>query len=347
VKLALPLLTVLTTVAVATAPAPAVILKHSIPRNTSPPTGALANTGWQYQAQFAGFLGTPISSKYFITAQHIGGVVGQDVAYQGVQYFTDQAVDVPGTDLRLWRISGTFPSWAPMWTPSDGTEVGKKLTVFGRGTQRGAPIIAPSVGLPDNSDQPAGSGGSFPGGIANSEVVPAGYEIRGWKWGVDDRVQSWGENVVKLNTNISGLGTLLYFTFDSSGGPNEAALSAGDSGGGVFVRNAGGQYKLAGINFGVDGPFRARMDEPGYFAAMLDFGGFYIDDPPQFTPPTMADIPAGAYASSIVANRAFINSVLATAATSGIPEPATAAIIGFIVPLMLARQPRPVLRQSR
>jgi hypothetical protein len=64
-------------------PADAVILKHSIPRNTTPPTGELANAGWQYQAQFAGFLGTPISSKYFITAQHIGGVVGQDVWYPG------------------------------------------------------------------------------------------------------------------------------------------------------------------------------------------------------------------------------------------------------------------------
>src|ERR1700731_563949 len=44
--------------------------------NTSAPTGALAGSGWQYEGQFAGVLGTVIASNYFITAKHVGGSVG-------------------------------------------------------------------------------------------------------------------------------------------------------------------------------------------------------------------------------------------------------------------------------
>ena len=45
----------------------AVILHHTQWRNKSAPTGTYANSGWQYQGNWNGFLGTPISSKHFIT----------------------------------------------------------------------------------------------------------------------------------------------------------------------------------------------------------------------------------------------------------------------------------------
>src|SRR4029077_8690414 len=45
--------------------------------NTTAPGGALADSGWQYEGQFIGFLGTVIASNYFVTANHIGGSVGQ------------------------------------------------------------------------------------------------------------------------------------------------------------------------------------------------------------------------------------------------------------------------------
>ncbi|HYT58734.1 MAG TPA: hypothetical protein VEL06_01090, partial [Haliangiales bacterium] len=56
--------------------------------NTSAPTGSLTNSGWQYQGIWGDFLGTPIAPKYFITAQHVGGVIGQTFNFRGVQYTT-------------------------------------------------------------------------------------------------------------------------------------------------------------------------------------------------------------------------------------------------------------------
>ena len=50
--------TVLTILAI---PAHAVIVLSDAGRNTAAPTGSLANSGWQYQGQWAGFLGTPIA----------------------------------------------------------------------------------------------------------------------------------------------------------------------------------------------------------------------------------------------------------------------------------------------
>jgi hypothetical protein len=320
-----------------TSPAHAVILLRSATRNTTAPTGSLANSGWQYQAQFAGFLGTPISSKWFITAQHIGGGVGQDLFYNGQQYFTDAVVNVPNTDLRLWRISGTFPTWAPLWNPStDGLETGRRFVVFGRGTQRGAPVIAPIGGA-------AAPGGGDPVVLGTpNQTIPQGYEIRGWQWGVQDGVQSWGENTVTQSIDASsvGLGQLLYFTFDANGLLNEAHLSSGDSGGGLFI-NRSGTWKLAGINFGVDGPYRRRATDPSFQAAMFDQGGFFVNDPPEFLPPSPVDQPGGAYVSAISGSHSFIQGVIAGTTVSGspsVPEPMTGAVVLSTLLLTLRRR---------
>src|SRR4051812_1127352 len=102
-------------------------------RNTSAP--ADTSTGWRYQGMWGGFLATPIAPKYFVTASHIGGAVGQTLSYNGVTYTTTATFDDPGSDLQLWKISGTFPSYAPLYTGS--TEVGKSMYVFGTGLGRG------------------------------------------------------------------------------------------------------------------------------------------------------------------------------------------------------------------
>src|SRR5262245_60055221 len=85
--------------------ASAVLLYSTPERNTDPPgtllnrststgpAGAedqrrLLNSGWQYQGDFRGFLGTPIGSKYFITAKHIGGELEgtNTFVYNGATY---------------------------------------------------------------------------------------------------------------------------------------------------------------------------------------------------------------------------------------------------------------------
>jgi hypothetical protein len=253
--------------------------------NTTAPTGSLADSGWQWQGDWGPFSGTPVGTHYFMTAQHVGGGVTGTFTLDGNNYtvipFADSDFkDVPGTDMRLWHVDGTFPTYASVWDESvDGTEVGQNLTVFGRGTQRGAEIRLP--------DMPSGT-------------------LKGWQWGPGDTVRRWGENQVTSLAAYAVLGDdkLLEFDFDASGpgyvGVNEAGLSSGDSGGGVFIKS-GNQYKLAGINLGVDGPFSYTSDGPTFIAPLFDAGGLWFrgGTTPLFIIDTDADIPTGAYASRV------------------------------------------------
>jgi len=56
--------------------------------NTTAPTGELAGSGWQYEGLFSGFMGTVIASNYFLTANHIGGNVGEFFFFNGNLYTT-------------------------------------------------------------------------------------------------------------------------------------------------------------------------------------------------------------------------------------------------------------------
>jgi hypothetical protein len=121
---------------------PAVMLKGSGDPafNTTAPTGALQDSGWQYQGQWGSFLGTPIGEQYFIAAKHVGGSVGAAFIFNDATYTTTAYWDDPsGSDLRIWKVDGLFPTWAPVYSLND--EVGKPLVVLGRGTQRGEPVI--------------------------------------------------------------------------------------------------------------------------------------------------------------------------------------------------------------
>ncbi|HKI71905.1 MAG TPA: hypothetical protein VKA81_05980, partial [Verrucomicrobiae bacterium] len=163
--------------------------------NINAPGGSLTNSGWQYEGLWGSYLGTPIAPKYFITAEHVGGGVGAPFVFRGVTYTTTAAYDDASSDLRIWRICGTFPDYAQIYT--NGDEVNKSFVVFGRGTQRGAAVTT--------------TNGAF------------GVKTNGWMWGPGDRVQRWGENAVAGTVNGdgllgSGLGVLLQATFDKTGG---------------------------------------------------------------------------------------------------------------------------------
>src|SRR5438128_1202823 len=106
--------------------------------NTTAPSGALTNSGWQYEGIWGGFLGTPIAPRYFITAEHVGGSVGQTFVFRGIAYPTTAVYDDPDSDLRIWRVCGTFPDYAQIYTSTN--EVGQSCIVIGRGTQRAAPV---------------------------------------------------------------------------------------------------------------------------------------------------------------------------------------------------------------
>jgi hypothetical protein len=274
-----------------TASAPAVILLDTADptANTTAPAGPLADSGWQYQGQWGGWLGTPISPNFFVSAAHIGQG-GDHFSFQGSSYSLVQSFGRAGSDLLIWQINETFPSFAPLYSKRD--EVGQHLVVFGRGVRRG------------------------------SEVTLGGT-LRGWNWGTGDGVQRWGENDVAAVVPFQGH-DLLYATFDQhvqpNDHPNESHLAQNDSGGAVFL-NDNGLWKLAGINYAVDGPFWQAIPPLGedpkkteLDVALFDSVGFYyFDDTTQtyMQVPGPGPVPTGFYDSRISSELAWICSAIA------------------------------------
>lgn len=323
--LSMPLMLALVT------PAAAVIVPGAQQRNTSPPTGPLANAGWQWQGQFGGFLGTPIGPNHFLTAAHIGHGVGTPIYYRDgsgtvVSYPTIAQFLDPSSDLRIMQIAGTFDSWAPMWDASiDGSEVGRALFVTGRGTARGAEVLGPS-----STAQPFALGRK-----------PT--ELKGWLWDADDRVQSWGTNTVGAIVNGgAGVGELLYFDFTRTSGDNEAMLSGGDSAGAVFLQNNSGQWKLAAINYGAEFQFARTSGGATFNAALFDMGGFYYapPNPDLYVAEGAADDPAGSYSTRVSSRLAWINSTLSGGMKPNVvvPEPTSVGLLALPAALLLRRR---------
>ncbi|MGZ4985858.1 MAG: hypothetical protein ACXV8A_07180 [Chthoniobacterales bacterium] len=220
--------------------------------NTTPPTGADTNSGWQYEGEWGSFLGTRIAPHFFISAAHIGHA-GAVFTFQSIDYHVVGQNYDPQSDFVIWEVAEEFPTFAPLYSRTD--EVGQRIIEIGRGTQRGAAIT-----LNDT--------------------------LKGWLWGPGDGVVRWGENIVS-GVYVNGPNDdLLMANFDQSGLPNECHLSSGDSGGAAFIEDAG-VWKLAGINYAVDGPFAADSTGANPFnAAFFDLNGFYEQDGSNFVPVT-------------------------------------------------------------
>jgi PKD repeat protein len=261
--------------------------------NTNAPTGSLANSGWQYEGQWntenGPFLGTPIAPTFFLAAQHVGGTANlnnDQFVFSGVTYTVVTNFDDPSTDLRIWQVGQTFPSYAPLYTAS--SEVGKTCVVLGRGYDRGAAVIV--------------------GGVTN-----------GWQWGNTVGVQRWGENTVSSIYTYSGYGQHLLAYFDRNGITNECMLTAYDSSGGVFIQD-GSTWKLAAINHAISDPFVSTngVNGSGFNAAVVDYGGLYLggDNNWQLTTNQLSDIPAYFLSTRVSARISWINSVLNAAPTA-------------------------------
>ncbi len=214
--------------------------------NTTAPTGDLAGSGWHWQGNWVGFSGTPVGTNWFLTAKHVGGRVGDALILDGVSHITTASFADPNTDLRLWRVCTPFDSFAPLHAGSN--EAGRVGVLLGRGLGRGSEMVL------TNGDQ---------------------LELRGWRWGGAGGVLRWGLNRISGYEDYNEQkSALLRGTFDENGGADEAMLTGGDSGGGVFVQRAG-RWELAGIALAVDGPFSYTPDGPGVNAALFDRRGFY------------------------------------------------------------------------
>ena len=234
-------------------PARAVILFGSgdPARNTQPPTGALAGSGWQWQAD-AGTCATAVGPHHALTAHHLGLRAGSLLSFGGLVYPVIAASTAPDSDFTLVELAGSLPSFAPL--NLDTNELGRSLVIFGRGTRRGNPVLAPD-----------GSG-----------------EVRGWLWAGGDGQLRWGTNVVAdtdTGTPDNGFsGAVLVGTFGPDAGGDTATLSTGDSGGGTFVLGTDGQWRLAGVNYAVEATFNTTTNGAGFSAALFNRTGFYEQD---------------------------------------------------------------------
>ena len=251
--------------------------------NTTAPTGSLADSGWQYEGQFGAFVGTVIAPRFFVSAKHVGNQ-GQFI-FNGTNYTIVKQYNDPASDLSIYEIdaSQSFPIFAPLFTTQ--TEVGKLAVAIGTGTQRGGEIFVDNV-------------------------------LRGWFCGPGDGVRRWGQNVISDTVFIRDVGSTavqeaLYAEFNQNGSPDECHLSGGDSGGAIFIEEEG-VWKLAGINYAVDGPYYTDSSGNGEFvAALFDARGFYVPSGSSYTQITSTNpVPSGFYATRISAKLAWIYSVI-------------------------------------
>lgn len=273
-------------------PLPAVIFYSTADPNfnTIMPTGTLAGSGWQWVGKWGGFQGTPIGPHHFLTARHVGGVVGEPLVLDGTIYPTTAFFDDPESDLRIWQVAGTFPTWAPLYRASD--EVGKRLVVFGRGLTRGAEV--------------------------HDEIT---HSLRGWLWGAGDGKLRWGQNtLVSVVNGGPPWGALLYARFDGSDGVNEAHLAVGDSSGPVFL-NDGFGWKLAGIAAVVDAHFSTTGGaDAGFNAAIFDVRGLYYGSAGKWKLVSgPAPVRSGFYSTRVSGHLPWIDRVLSSALAPHLP----------------------------
>jgi hypothetical protein len=305
-------------------PSPAVILHATPQRNTWAPSGALYNSGWQYEGRWGSFLGTPISPRHFVTAGHVGGAVGQTFSYRGKNYTAKAMYDDPNSDLRIWAVDRNFADpYAPLYRGT--SEVGKQVVIYGRGTQRG------------------------------SDVYVNGQR-KGWRWGPYDGQHSWGTNTIAGVVNGgAGIGAVLNFTFNATGGRNEGTLSGYDSGGGTFI-NDNGTWKLAGVNFAAKGTYStAGRTDAGFNASLFDEGGLWVGQPGSrwFVNDVAANMPGGGFVTRVSADLPWIDSIIrptllasgvrtasVSPAFASVPEPAGLGLLAAVAVTALGRRRR-------
>jgi hypothetical protein len=281
-------------------------------QNSNPAPFGLGN----YVGLFGNYLGTPINSHFFLTANHIGdGFLNH--TNKTSTFIFNNGTSTPTTyaatwvsssnDLALWKIADDGPAfslYAPVYRGN--AEEGQSLVALGRGTLRAGVVNSPQSGKP-----------------------------AGWQWGGLNPSVTWGTGVFNAITsvNVPGFGGDILdwsFTFDPAK-PDTSIISAGDSGGPVFVHDpVSGQYELAGINGLVD-QVSLSPDPNGtatLSAAIYDARGFYSGND-QITGDS--PVPLSSYASRVSTSLAF----------AGVPEPSAVGMLA-IASVLLRRRRRNV-----
>lgn len=255
----------------------------SLDFHTTAPPGDFAEGGWQYQGNWRGYGGTPIASNLFLTARHVGGTVGESFWFDNQAYPTIASYPDDVSDLVVWKVCGTFPRFAPLYTGSD--ELHRTCLLFGMGLGRGTRVeIAEGTGT----------------------------RLCGWRWGTGAGRLRWGANTVSGIADTKSLtNSLLSIDFNAGAGANEAALASGDSGSSLFIKQ-GEKWALAGVNYAVDGPFNTTNAGTGFSASLFDARGLYYwsNDTWTLVPNTATAQPGASYATRISARLDWLKEII-------------------------------------
>ncbi|MBL9172898.1 MAG: hypothetical protein JNL10_05140 [Verrucomicrobiales bacterium] len=215
--------------------------------NTTAPAGSLANSGWTTQAE-SNPSGTAVGKSHVLSAKHIGTKPGNTFKFNGLTYEVRRIEDAPSSDLRFLEVAGRLGSNQIAELYSGNNEPGRSCVLHGCGRGRGDAVFA---------------------------ITPSGPQLSGWKWGGFGGRLRWGTNSIEGAINYPGTGSFLYSRFNGNVGNDEATVAVGDSGGGVFVRDTDGRWKLAGVMSDTDGYFKVSADSPPFFAAAFDRRGLF------------------------------------------------------------------------
>ncbi|MBC8136485.1 MAG: hypothetical protein H8F28_11410 [Fibrella sp.] len=275
----------------------------------------------------------PISPNWALRANHAAaGRTGFDIVQNGVAHRVVESVNVAGTDLLLVRVEDPFSSFFNMYRGSD--EIGKEMVVFGSSD--------PSKTTEVRTGTPSLFNGWNLG--ATTEVPLQPGEVRNI---------NWGRNTVTSFEMVGNTNTL-YSTFDAptlpggalnpaSVGDDEAIVYTGDSGGGVFIEEAG-EWRLAGIVFAVDAAYPTQASNQLLLGAIFDARNLWTDEPvdpafpngPKKRVQITGDnpIPYGSYSSRISQYRSNIDTITKQTAGLGpiaVPESGTGqlALLGM------------------
>jgi hypothetical protein len=297
----LPVALLVATLAAAAVPqARAVIIFDQPSQITSAPTG---DQGFSSVAKFGNGSAVAVSGHSFLSVQHLPPATNDPVVLNGVAYHVTDWTNLPGSGIAILHVAETIP-------------------------------LAFQTPLYSNTADPAGIAVSLvgfggPKGPSNNGTFD--LSGHGWYWTSASPTQSWAANT--LDGINSGY---LHFNFTPLATVNQGMITAGDSGGGVFIHDAG-TWKLAGLIEGVDGfyvsptetdPFNyvyAAIYDPRFYDNSHTQTGLYDGDVGSLQLTTLAS--QGAYADQVAPRYAEIQADIA--ALEAVPEPATLALLAL------------------
>ena len=203
--------------------------------NTTAPS---PDPGWSNVGERSLWAAVYLGDGWVLTAHHVGAgpVILDGVTYPYLPSLVTriQNGDSSNADLLVFGLAPPHPPLPDLILASTAPSVGEAVILIGNGLVRGAAT----------SWQP------------NSPFPPT---IEGYEWGVTRAIR-WGTNEITAPPMSANFNTTAISTdFDEGATPHESQAVNGDSGGALFVENAG-SWELAGMLYAID----AYVGQPAF-----------------------------------------------------------------------------------